>query len=625
MFSGLVNYRQLIAASCAAAVAAGTLAAPAQAAVDPLGRECRTATAAANMGQPIPNIGKYLLSSNENAIDNGVLRIYAPEKYKPYITQATNQWANATGGLMRFEYVDQPGYKVVTVREANLGGYVVGRVQGTVNNMELLLNPDILRNGYIESLVMTITHELGHAMGLAHSCDGALMKDGTNRGKVAKTPQPLDVQVLIQANNLREYANRPSLSTSTSPSTTTTPPPSPEPTPTVTVVPSTTPAVSSTTATGAITETTPPSIITVTVVPEPTTEAAASTEPTTPASAVTTTAQEVGEAKPASLSEAQAAVRDAEHRYIAALSQGDDAEISAAVAALVRARENLAEYQAAHPEELSKPSTTPTSETAPTTSTTSTPISTTSTSTAPVLSSSETSAEATTSVEATTSAPLTTVAWPQPSTLTSTSQVTAVPTTSATVSSETTSATVSAKTTTSKPAPSSTTSVLSSAATSAEKTSTAPVSSTTARATSVASTSPAKQVIDVTGENHATTVNAWPTKATQTTPTTEPATPAAPPLQTTSTTSTTVSEGDVEGAATESSTSGTAPVTTTDAEYNRVNVHIGVVGPAQTEKAEADEAESVAGSSAAAVLIPLIVLILAALGAGGWAYMNGMI
>ena len=219
VFSGLVNYRHLIATSCAVAVAAGTLAAPAQAAVDPLGRECRAATAAANMAQPIPNIGKYLLSSNENAIDNGVLRIYAPEKYKPYITQATNQWANATDGLMRFEYVDQPGYKVVTVREANLGGYVVGRVQGTVHNMELLLNPDILRNGYYESLVMTIAHELGHAMGLAHSCDGALMKDGTNRGKVAKNPQPLDAQVLIQANDLR--AARLSTTTAT---------PTPEPT-----------------------------------------------------------------------------------------------------------------------------------------------------------------------------------------------------------------------------------------------------------------------------------------------------------------------------------------------------------------------------------------------------------
>ena len=203
VFSSLVNYRHLLATSCAVAVAAGTLAAPAQAAVDPIGAECRAATAAANMGQPIPNIGKYLLSSSENAVDNGVLRIYAPAKYKPYITQATDQWVSATGGLMRFEYVDQPGYKVVTVREANLGGYVVGRVQGNVNNMELLLNPDILRSGYYESLVMTIAHELGHAMGLAHSCDGALMKDGTNRGKVAKTPQPLDAQVLIQANDLR--------------------------------------------------------------------------------------------------------------------------------------------------------------------------------------------------------------------------------------------------------------------------------------------------------------------------------------------------------------------------------------------------------------------------------------
>lgn len=220
VFSSLVNYRHLIAASCAVAVAAGMLAAPAQAAVDPIGAECRAATAAANMGQPIPNIGNFLLSSNENAIDNGVLRIYAPANYKPYITQATDQWVSATGGLMRFEYVDQPGYKVVTVREANLGGYVVGRVQGTVHNMELLLNPDILRNDYYESLVMTVAHELGHALGLAHSCDGALMKDGTNRGKVAKTPQPLDAQVLIQANDLRAAR----LSTATA---TTTPEPTP--------------------------------------------------------------------------------------------------------------------------------------------------------------------------------------------------------------------------------------------------------------------------------------------------------------------------------------------------------------------------------------------------------------
>lgn len=206
---GLVNYRRLLSATCASAIALGVVAAPAEAAVDPLGSECKAATAAAKLGQPIPNIGNFVFGPKYNAIDGNLVRIYAPDNYKPYITQATDQWSSATGGLIRFEYVNEPGYKVITVREANLGGYVVGRVQGTVENMELLLNPDILRNGYIDSLVMAITHELGHAMGLAHSCDGALMKDGSNRGKIATTLQPLDVQVLIQANNLRQYGGRP--------------------------------------------------------------------------------------------------------------------------------------------------------------------------------------------------------------------------------------------------------------------------------------------------------------------------------------------------------------------------------------------------------------------------------
>ena len=345
VFSELVNYRHLLASCCAAAVAAGTIVTPAQAAVDPIGRECRAATAAANMGQPIPNIGKYLLSSNENAIDNGVLRIYAPEKYKPYITEATDQWANATDGLMRFEYVDQPGYKVVTVREANLGSYVVGRVQGTVHNMELLLNPDILRNGYYESLVMTIAHELGHAMGLAHSCDGALMKDGSNRGKVAKTPQPLDTQVLIQANNLEQYKNLPLATTTAAPAPETSAPVEPSPDPSV--APATEFSSEPSTSTA--------------VADEP--------EPSAPAESSATTEAKTELPKPSSLAEAEAVVRQTASEYFdawIALTQaqmsgvgvGDaTAQFQEALDRYAQATENRNEYVAAHPDGAVEPST----------------------------------------------------------------------------------------------------------------------------------------------------------------------------------------------------------------------------------------------------------------------------
>ena len=117
VISPSVNARNLIATACAAAVAAGSLVAPAQAEtrVDPIGKECKAATAAARLGQPIPNLGNYVFSSNYNALDGNTLRLYSPEKYKPYVAQAMDEWVQATGGLVRYEFVSQPGYKVVTV------------------------------------------------------------------------------------------------------------------------------------------------------------------------------------------------------------------------------------------------------------------------------------------------------------------------------------------------------------------------------------------------------------------------------------------------------------------------------------------------------------------------------
>lgn len=596
VFSGPVNYRHLLSATCASAITLGVVAAPAEAAVDPIGRECKAATAAAKLGQPIPNIGNFVFGPNENVIDGNLVRIYAPDKYKPYITQATDQWTSATGGLIRFEYVNQPGYKVVTVREANLGGYVVGRVQGTVDNMQLLLNPDILRNGYIDSLVMTITHELGHAMGLAHSCDGALMKDGSNRGKVATTLQPLDVQVLIQANNLRQYGGHPVTTTTAAPApVTTTAAAEPQtlekaqaaladansaltaaqrnldaaqakydaipawqilskaaaeqdvnaaqgrvaraqsavqsaealvekfsPTP-ATEAPTASPTTAVQTAAPATTS--EPSIVYVTETvpaPEPTVEPtseAPQPETTSPEAKPTTSDTQVALPKPTSLREAQQAFEVTQAEYVAALDALQVArvtgvglakaqeEIANALAAYGQASENRREYIAAHPDEVLETTSSqqPSAPSEPAATTTSTPSSEEPAPSSTVLTSAPSPTGAATSTQHPSQAPSTT---------------TTQKTTSISVSTAAQSSTEQPTSSEAAATPTATRATTPAVSTSSTSASTTEPRESKVAGTTVASineehtsTSKPSNVIEITGEHRATTIQVGPTRA----------------------------------------------------------------------------------------------------------------
>ncbi|WP_179154800.1 hypothetical protein [Corynebacterium fournieri] len=654
-----MNYRHLLSAACATAIGLGLVAAPADAAVDPLGSECRAATAAAKAGQPIPNLGQFVFGPNDNAIDGNLLRIYAPEKYKPYITQATDQWASATGGLIRFEYVNQPGYKVVTVREADLGGYVVGRVQGDVNNMELLLNPAILRNGYIESLVMTIAHELGHAMGMAHSCDGALMKDGTNRGKIAKTPQPLDAQVLIQANNLAQYKGLPLTTTTAAPAPETSAPaetsvepsaepsvatsvepseePSLEPTVEPTVEPSVEPspepspepsiAPSTVYVTEPATESSPEPSTTTAVVDEP--------EPSAPVESSATAEAKTELPKPSSLAEAVAMVRQTADEYVDALdalkqAQASGVGVDEATAQLekaldryAQATENRDEYVAAHPDEAvesstSAPSQQPTSATETTTVELTTTTAT--TTTAPPVASVPSSSEA--------------VA-PKPSTRSSVTTVAAAP--SEPEMSET--APSAATTTAAKASTTTTTPVLS---TTAAKPSTASSAvSVTSRSPSVASAPSSSRAVAPKPSTRAsvTTVVAAPSETAASETTTTATSTSAAAADTLASTSedmpTSTSEHRTVEVTGEQKTTThwvqptltTRPVaeTTTPASEKPREITtrtIDVTVPANPQNGDGKEAQ--VGGSSAGILIPIIALLLGTLGAAGWAYMNGL-
>ena len=54
-----------------------------------------------------------------------------------------------------------------------------------------------------------------------------------------------------------------------------------------------------------------------------------------------------------------------------------------------------------------------------------------------------------------------------------------------------------------------------------------------------------------------------------------------------------------------------------------MRIDVDLTGDHETERD--GDTRSVGGSSVAGIIIPIVVVLLAALGAAGWAYMNGLI
>ena len=576
--------------------------------IDPLSRECKEATAAAKRGAPIPHMDRFVFSDNENALVENTLYLYAPDRLKPHINRATAEWVKATNELVRFEYVDKPGYKVVTVQEANLGGSV-GRVTGNVHNMRVLINPDTIRGGHEPSITMTLAHEIGHAMGLAHSCDGALMKVGNNRGKSATTPQALDAQVLIQHNNLKQYGGRrPQPSTTAAPApapvepTTSEPAPvvpqpsTPEPsTPEVSTVVTTVPATTTTEEPTSEEPTTETTVIETVVVEEPT-----SAEPTPEETTKVAPVEELP--KPTTLQEALDAVKEAKDQYVAAdeaaraaqkRGEGIDEAEAAADAAwsvLQAAQNNLEEFKAQHPDATLEPEPQPTSEVT----------------TKPEV----TTPRSTTTAKATTSAPTTTSTTSRTSTTsptlrpTPTTQTQATKVTTTTKLSEVAPSTTTQKATTTKQATSSKeTTVTTTPRTSAVTSSSTPQFSTKTSTTKVTPTTKPSQVTSATTTKQATpsaeskvstssaTTSAQLTVTTTTSASTETTTAAA-----------TTVVGIPEGSVVDKSTS--APTTITES--------------LEIPTGKEDGSAKSSSTSPLAIIVPSILLVLTGLGAVGF-------
>lgn len=247
---------------------------------NPTVRECRVMHNQVAKGQPITNIDTFLIGAT--SADSYTLSLYLGNtKFRPAIEAATKMWTERSGGKIKFKYVDSMADRPVRVIDSP---YAEGKALGTAYAAQRLLYLRLDRSGWLTQ-VSTVAHELGHLLGVDHTCKGDLMAAGMAGVKDFNNPIS-DADVALALQGLEKHLGYPAGSEPAEPTpdpTTEAPQPSEDPTtpvpePTADPQPSETeqPTPDPTTEEPQLTPdpTTP--------APEPTTDPEPSVEPTTP-------------------------------------------------------------------------------------------------------------------------------------------------------------------------------------------------------------------------------------------------------------------------------------------------------------------------------------------------------
>lgn len=258
----------------------------------PTVRECRVMHNQVAKGQPITNIDTFLIGAT--SADSYTLSLYLGDtKFRPAIDAATKMWTERSGGKIKFKYVDSMADRPVRVIDSP---YSEGKAIGTAYAAQRLLYLRLDRSGWLTQ-VSTVAHELGHLLGLDHTCKGDLMAAGMAGVKDFKNPIS-DADVALALQGLEKHLGYPAGSEPAEPTpdptteapqpsedpTTAVPEPSEEPTSEPTSEP-TQPEVPSETAQPTpdpTTEEPQPTPDPTTPAPEPTTDPEPTAEPTTP-------------------------------------------------------------------------------------------------------------------------------------------------------------------------------------------------------------------------------------------------------------------------------------------------------------------------------------------------------
>lgn len=255
----------------------------------PTVRECRVMHNQVAKGQPITNIDTFLIGAT--SADSYTLSLYLGNtKFRPAIDAATKMWTERSGGKIKFKYVDSMADRPVRVIDSP---YSEGKALGTAYAAQRLLYLRLDRSGWLTQ-VSTVAHELGHLLGVDHTCKGDLMAAGMAGVKDFNNPIS-DADVALALQGLEKHLGYPAGSEPAEPTpdpTTQAPQPSQDPTteaPEPTVDPD--PSQSEDPTTEPTTEPTQPEVPSESAqpTPDPTTEEPQLTEdPTTPAPEPTT-------------------------------------------------------------------------------------------------------------------------------------------------------------------------------------------------------------------------------------------------------------------------------------------------------------------------------------------------
>lgn len=235
----------------------------------PTVRECRVMHNQVAKGQPISNLDTFLIGAT--SADSYTLSLYLGDtKFRPAIDAATKMWTERSGGKIKFKYVDSMADRPVRVIDSP---YSEGKAIGTAYAAQRLLYLRLDRSGWLTQ-VSTVAHELGHLLGVDHTCKGDLMAAGMAGVKDFNNPIS-DADVALALQGLEKHLGYPAGSEPAEPTpdpTTEAPQPSEDPT---TPVPEPDPDPS---------ETAEPSEDPTTAVPEPSEEPTSepTSEPTQP-------------------------------------------------------------------------------------------------------------------------------------------------------------------------------------------------------------------------------------------------------------------------------------------------------------------------------------------------------